>query len=164
MLQTFFTRRALEMKLGTLRALQGHLGNRTFGHSRLLGTWALKAPGHSKKHLGTRAFKPLGNLGTEALRRSKDTRALEVLYLADSKIFVQNVSNFIGLVLTSFIPERSNTVKKFENLLSVLPKENDIVRKESEVWCGFLFHSKSQVSCLLLSFCLFLVKLKVAPD
>ena len=149
------------MKLGTLRALQGHLGNRTFGHSRLLDTWALKAPGHSKS---TWALEHWSHLDTWALRHSKDTRALEVLYSADSKIFVQNVSNFIGLVLTSFIPERSNTVKKFENLLSVLPKENDIVRKESEVWRGFLFHSKRQMSCLLLSFCLFLVKLKVALD
>ena len=62
MFQTFLTQRALEGKLDTQRALQGHSGTQ--------GTWALEV------HLVTWALKALGHLGSQTFGYSGTLRAL----------------------------------------------------------------------------------------
>ena len=62
MLQTFLTRRALKGHLGTQRSL---------GHSRHSGTWALKVLRHLRSSKGTSALGHLGTRGTLFSRLAK---------------------------------------------------------------------------------------------
>ena len=73
MLWTFFTQRTLKEKLGTQRALQGHLATRALMTLAHLGIRALETLQDSK---GTWALGHSRHLDTEALRQSGTQTAL----------------------------------------------------------------------------------------